>query len=264
MNCKICSNKTINIFEAKILGRYIIKYYQCHSCKFIQTEEVYWLKEAYSEAIATLDIGLVTRNIELSEKTSTILKKYFDGDKIFLDYGGGYGLFVRIMRDKGFNFYRQDIYCENLFAKYFDIGNLNEFEKQGFELLTAFEVFEHLANPLMEIEKMFKYSSSILFSTVIQPDVKFTDPSEWWYFSPETGQHIAFYTKSSLEYIAKYFKKKFYSNGSTLHLLTDKELPISIFSLPFFERLINKIKPRNDKSLLQKDYSYIKKLNQSQ
>ena len=56
-------------------------------------------------------------------------------------------MFVRIMRDKGFNFYRQDIHCQNLFAKHFDISNIKITEK--FDLLTAIEVFEHLEDPMV-------------------------------------------------------------------------------------------------------------------
>lgn len=261
MTCKICSNKSISIFEAQVLNLYPVQYYQCSACEFIQTEKPYWLPEAYSDAIASLDIGLVKRNIDFATQTSLILNQNFDINQRFLDFGGGYGLFVRMMRDNGFDFYRQDIYCQNLFAEYFDIENLEKQAKQNFELLTAFEVFEHLDNPLEEIKNMFKYSSSILFSTEIIPNKKLTHTDDWWYFSPETGQHIAFYSKLSLEYIAKYFKKQIYSNGYSLHLLTDKKIYKNIFGTTFWERLIRKIRPQNTKSLLQKDYNYIKNLN---
>jgi len=48
MKCKICSNETYNIFSAKILNKNNIKYFYCDYCGFLQTEEPYWLKEAYS------------------------------------------------------------------------------------------------------------------------------------------------------------------------------------------------------------------------
>jgi len=35
-------------------------------------------------------------------------------DGIFLDYAAGYGLFVRLMRDAGYNFRWSDLYCQNL------------------------------------------------------------------------------------------------------------------------------------------------------
>ncbi len=50
-------------------------------------------------------------------------------------------MFVRLMRDNGFDFYRSDRQCENLFAKGFE-ASLDV--SPSYELLTAFEVFEHL------------------------------------------------------------------------------------------------------------------------
>jgi hypothetical protein len=97
-----------------MLGKYEAKYYQCSDCQFIQTEEPFWLEEAYKDAITKLDIGLVYRNENITPIISTIIQLLFSKSKRFIDYGGGYGLFVRMMRDRGFDFYRQDIYCENL------------------------------------------------------------------------------------------------------------------------------------------------------
>jgi hypothetical protein len=107
-----------------------------------------------------------------------------------------------------------------LFARYLDITDLGAEAPQKFELLTAFEVFEHLENPLGEIEQMFRYAESILFSTELQPDMKCTSPADWWYFVPESGQHIALFSKDSLKEISNIFNCNLYSNGSSLHLLT--------------------------------------------
>ncbi len=136
---------------------------------------------------------------------------------VFLDYAGGYGLFVRMMRDKGFNYYWNDKYCENLFSKYWSMDRKNQIDK--YELLSAFEVFEHLDNPLEAISEMFNYSDSILFSTEI---CKMKNVKNWWYLSCESGQHISFYSISSLEKLSEIFKCFFYSNGSSLHLMTKK------------------------------------------
>jgi hypothetical protein len=54
-----------------------------------------------------------------------------------------------MMRDKGFNFYLHDTFCNNLFAKHFDISDLPNYN--SFDLLTAFEVFEYLENPIDEL-----------------------------------------------------------------------------------------------------------------
>lgn len=74
MKCKICGNKMENFDKAKILNKYDVQYYRCPNCGFICTEEAYWLDEAYSSAIASTDIGLIMRNILLTDKVSAVLK----------------------------------------------------------------------------------------------------------------------------------------------------------------------------------------------
>ena len=67
MSCKICTKSLHELFEAQLLGKYQSKYYQCANCGFIQTEDPYWLEEAYASAITNLDLGYATRNIKFAE-----------------------------------------------------------------------------------------------------------------------------------------------------------------------------------------------------
>lgn len=261
MECKICKGPIEKIFTAYVLNKYEVKYFQCLSCRFIQTEKPYWLDEAYIDVIANLDTGYITRNVSYSEIVNSIIKVCFNSKSKFLDYGGGYGIFVRLMRDKGIEFFRQDKYCENLFSKYLDVNDQES--KENFELMTAFEVFEHLEDPLREIEEMFKYSDSILFSTIIQPKYPLINSKDWWYFMPETGQHVAFYSKESLKHIADNFNCNVYSNGRSLHLLTKKNLivnPLKIISYSHYAfNLIFNRHFANRKSLILKDFEYVKR-----
>lgn len=233
--CKICGNQPQYIFNAYVLKAYDVEYFRCQYCDFIQTENPFWLEKAYSKAISNLDIGLVHRNIAFSDLIEDTLNTYWGREKGFLDYGGGYGLFVRLMRDKGFHFYRQDSYCENLFAAGFDFEELQEKAageaSKRFGLITAFEVFEHLVEPMVELENMFAIADSVLFSTHLQPRKAINSVDDWWYFIPDTGQHIAFYSDQTLSYIAEYFEKNLYTNGSNLHLLCDKSVEIAEFDL---------------------------------
>ncbi|WP_280746140.1 MULTISPECIES: class I SAM-dependent methyltransferase [unclassified Parabacteroides] len=213
-----------------------------------------------------MDLGLVKRNIYFSNLTERLLLKFFDYDKPHLDYAGGYGLFVRLMRDKGFNFYRQDKYCENIFSKHFDI---NDTSTSHFEVLTAFEVFEHLVKPVEELNTMLKNADNVIFSTEITPNNIVND---WWYFSPETGQHISFYSIKSLEILAKYHGLFYYTNGINMHLFTKKQhkknpFKTSVFDikyrvLPFIERIYTKYNHKVNRikihSKLEEDYNYIK------
>jgi 2-polyprenyl-3-methyl-5-hydroxy-6-metoxy-1,4-benzoquinol methylase len=256
MKCKICNSSVGKFFSTKILSEYEVSYFKCLQCGFIQTEEPYWLNEAYGNAITFSDIGLLNRNIYLSSIVKSIISLFFDVEGNFIDYGAGYGILVRLMRDKGLNFYWQDIYCENIFAKSFEIKDNKSTE--GYEVLTAFEVFEHLKDPLTEIEIMLSYSENLLFSTELQPDQKLLDKN-WWYFSPETGQHISFYTTQSLELLAQKFQLRLYSNGRNIHLLTKKRINPLLFLLVThikISRLYN-IMFANKRSLTQSDYNYI-------
>jgi hypothetical protein len=96
---------------------------------------------------------------ETVSKVTALIRLCFPQASRFVDYGGGYGMFVRLMRDKGFDFYRSDKYAKNLFAKQFEAS-----ETISYDLLTAFEVFEHLVNPTDEVERMLKLSDAIFLA----------------------------------------------------------------------------------------------------
>ncbi len=254
MNCKVCYSEMENLFKSLVLNKYKVSYFKCPNCDFIQTEKPFWLDESYNNAITDLDVGLVSRNLNYSNLVEKIIKLNFNEHGKFLDYAGGYGLFVRLMRDKGFNFYREDKYCENIFAQNHDLENLNASSR--FELVTAFEVFEHLENPLREIEKMLDYSDVLLFSTELQPDVVINNAADWWYFTPETGQHIAFYSEKTLRYIAEKLHCTFYTNGD-LHLMgrkVFKHSPLLIENLDEKENRDEMI------SLIQSDFEFAKNI----
>ena len=139
IECNICSSPTTLFGSATVLQKHQIKYFRCDHCGFIQTEKPYWLSEAYVESIARSDVGLIGRNIKYSKISASIISVFFNYKDRFLDYGGGNGMFVRLMRDKGFNFFWQDQYTKNQFAQGFE-----NYVEGKYELLTAFEVFEHL------------------------------------------------------------------------------------------------------------------------
>lgn len=262
MRCRICLNDQEHVFSKNILGKYRVTYYRCPQCGFLQTEEPYWLQEAYSSVIASTDIGYVSRNIAFAKKVEALLFKHFDVRGKFLDYSGGYGLFVRLMRDKGFNCYWHDDYCKNLFAQYFELNSLDATQRH-FDLVTGFEVMEHVNDPYTILDHIFEYTNSFLFSTELQPQE--TDLKEWVYLATEIGQHISFYTLPSLKIMAQRYGCQLYSNQKNLHLLTPKiiephpfQKPSRLSKWPLFRRI--KRKPVKLKSLLQQDYEYARSL----
>jgi hypothetical protein len=187
----------------------------------VQTEEPYWLGESYSRAITSTDVGLVERNVLLARHTKYLLWVFLEkGRGRHLDFGGGYGLFTRMMRDQGFDFRHSDEYCQNLFARDFE-ANLDD--GTAYDLLTAFEVLEHLRNPKEAVGSMLARARNMFFSTVLLPR-DCPAPGTWWYYGIEHGQHVGFFTRRSLEILAEIHGKWFYSNGDNLHLFWDREI----------------------------------------
>jgi 2-polyprenyl-3-methyl-5-hydroxy-6-metoxy-1,4-benzoquinol methylase len=217
--CKICTTEVVNHDRGLLLQKYEVQFFRCPNCGFVVTEEPFWLPEAYATPITRSDVGYVSRNLAYSRMIKTIILLMFDPNARFIDFGGGYGMFVRLMRDLGFDFRWQDKFCENLFARGFELG-LNESGK--FEVLTAFEVFEHLTDPLSALEEMLRLSDSIVFSTNV---VSNPPPllSAWEYYGLEHGQHIAFYSYSTLREIARRCDLRLFSYGGYVHLLTRRQ-----------------------------------------
>ncbi|MEL7036523.1 MAG: glycosyltransferase [Cyanobacteria bacterium J06592_8] len=236
MKCKICNSNVSSLDQAKVLNKYDINYFQCQTCGFVQTEEPFWLEEAYSSPIAKSDYGLVARNIAFSKLTHRVILNCFNPASQFLDYGCGYGLFVRILRDLGLNFYGYDKYCPNLFSENFSLDFIDQNYTNSYELVTAFEVFEHFNNPLENIEEIIsKFSKNILFSTELLPTSN-PKPNQWYYYALHEGQHIAIYTTKSLAVIADQFNLNLYTNGSSIHLLTEEIFSNNLHEILEFNR----------------------------
>ncbi|MBW6440673.1 class I SAM-dependent methyltransferase [Patescibacteria group bacterium] len=225
MKCKICNKNNTRIFTSKILNKYEIDYFYCENCSFLQTENPYWIKESYRECINNTDTGILVRNIILSNIVSVLIYFFFNKNKKFLDYGGGYGIFTRLMRDIGINYYWQDKYSENLLAKGFEHN-----ENERYELITSFEVFEHFVNPIEDIKCILQYSDSILFTTNILP-LSIPKPSDWWYYGLDHGQHISFFSVKTLQFIADKYHLNLYTDKVSVHLLTKKKIDINVFNI---------------------------------
>jgi hypothetical protein len=233
MKCLICQNNSQPIFSSIILNKFKIIYFHCEKCGFLQTETPYWLSEAYSSPINLTDTGIVARNISLSRIACIIIGLFFDREGQFLDYAGGYGLFTRLMRDWGFDFYWDDKFCQNLLSRGFEFNKRD----QKIEMITSFETFEHFDSPIVSLEEMLDISKNILFSTTLLPEI-IPEPENWWYYGLEHGQHISFYQKKTLEYICQKYNLHLLSLGTDIHLFTEKKINLYWFkSVKYLKRL---------------------------
>lgn len=223
MNCPIDANLMNYKFSGTVMGEYHAEYYQCPECLLLQPENPErWLQKAYSSAIAESDIGLIFRNQTNASLTTAILHFLNPAGSRILDVGGGFGVLCRSLRDRGFDCYTTDIYCENLFARSFEPW-------EGFEAncLLAFEVFEHVPDPLEFVSSSFsRYNSNyMIFSTLTHNDSE-PPPRDWWYYTFETGQHISLYHRRSLMAIAEKLGFHYFRISDNLHIYSRQELPM--------------------------------------
>lgn len=197
LNCAICNGQNEMFDKARIMDRYDITYCRCKKCGFIQTEKPYWLGDAYSSAITDSDIGMLQRNIRITVLSSALFKFCFKEAKNFLDWGGGYGIYVRMMRDKGFDFEWYDKYCENSFAK----GQ--EKKKQKYDVITGYEMMEHEYDPVVMLSEIFQMGNTFVFTTMLNLFNAEKKVSDWWYYCTDHGQHVSIYTKEALGGVGK-------------------------------------------------------------
>jgi hypothetical protein len=221
--CPLCSGSANKAFEAEVLGKNLAAYCTCPSCGLLFAHEPTWLAQAYNDPIAEFDTGILVRNLYNAARVTFIISLFFDRNSRFLDYAGGYGIFVRLMRDVGFDFYWKDEYSTNLLARYFEKG-----KDESYSLVTATEVLEHVPNPLQFVEKIVDETGadSLLFSTTT---FEGNPPSlDWHYYAFESGQHITFYQPKTLGLLASKLGFHYYGAGD-LHLFTRKRINHYLF-----------------------------------
>ncbi len=228
----MCHATALKVFEEKIFTKYKAEYFFCENCQFLHVDSPTWLDEAYQEPINKEDTGILIRNETIRNNLSIILHALFDSNAKFLDFAGGYGFLTRMMRDVGFDFYWYDEYTMNLTAQGFE-GDLT----QQYDAVTAFEIFEHLENPINELEKLLSITNTIIFSTEILPST-IPKPQNWEYYGLTHGQHISFYSSHTFDYLAKKYNLKCYFILG-LHILTNKDIHAFQFEITSFGAVQN-------------------------
>lgn len=195
--CPVCRTAMAEAFTATLLRRHQVRFAHCPGCGLLRSERPWWLEEAYGEAIAGTDCGLVARNLEIARLLAVLFAYRLPSGGRILDHAGGYGLLVRLLRDAGFDAWWEDPHCSNLLARGFAAG------EGPFHVLTLFEVLEHLHEPHLHLAALVeaRRPELIVLSTTTYAGPP-PAPGAWDYYAFETGQHITFYQERTLARLA--------------------------------------------------------------
>lgn len=194
-----------------------IYYFLCDNCGFCFSPEIYkWSIDDFETKIYNSDYIIVDPDyVDVRPRQNSVnLTNMFANHKSMirhLDYGGGEGLLSRLLREQGFDSTSFDPFVDKHITS----------EKLGkFNLITAFEVFEH-APSVGELKKnlssLLADDGIILFSTLLSNErIKRHERLTWWYASPRNG-HISLYSRKSLAIVATQEKLVFGSFSAGFH-----------------------------------------------
>ncbi len=217
--CRLCAGALLKAFDLQVLGRYQVDYLRCQRCGSLQTESPYWLEEAYTAALAAIDTGAVERCLRSQAAILATVRTCRVEGRLW-DFGGGAGLLCRLLRDCGLDAWMYDKYAHSTYASAFVLQPA-QVAPDSVALVSAIEVFEHCAQPAIELAPLFAARPAVVFAS--------TEPyagegPEWWYLNASTGQHVFFYTTRGLELLAHSHGYHYVGVGG-LHVFTRSALP---------------------------------------
>jgi SAM-dependent methyltransferase len=192
-----------------------IYYRRCKQCAFTFTDAFdAWPPEAFQRNIYNSDYLKVDPDFtELRPAgNANMVASTFQTSRSslrILDFGGGAGLLAQRLRDHGFSA-----------TTYDPFSNFNEMPPDTFDLITCFEVMEHVPSPKQTVATMIallQEQGAILFSTLLQPATFEKTGLSWWYAGPRNG-HISLYSPQSLAHLFAPHGMKVASFSEGLHI----------------------------------------------
>lgn len=238
IHCPICQNISnpydvvdFNKSCEEIKGKYLtlslipVYYYKCNKCDFLFAPELYsWTKEEFSKKIYNdfyINIDPDYETIRPTNNANLIIRLFSEVKEQIhhLDYGGGNGKCSNILLKEGFNTLSYDPFIE-----------YKKLIPKSYNLISAFEVFEHHPNPnelIKELGNLLSDDESlIIFSTLLSDgQIKQNSRLDWWYASPING-HISLFSSKSLFLLASKYGFKVASLNAGFHLMFKNDLPL--------------------------------------
>lgn len=217
--CRLCGALAQFWNTKRLLDRYDVSYFLCSQCGSLETEQPYWLDVAYDVTGVGDDVGAAQRTIDLVLKTTALFDRIgLPAGAECVDFGGGLGLFTRLMRDRGFNFHSYDRYAQPFFSDRYSIDSL---EGRSPAVVTAFEVLEHFATPAEDLKQVLEPRRALV---IVSTELFEGQDASWPYFAEGTGQHIFFYSRQALIRIARRFGYALMLCGGMIVFLGTAEL----------------------------------------
>ena len=217
--CPICNSSANMLFSVMVQGENRSELNSCSNCEFAFYPDQNWISKSFSDELNSLDVGAADRTVISADYLSVMLKSQKLSHGKFLDYGGGYGLLSRIMRDRGFNFENFDPFTRQIFPT--SGLHMNNSLDQKYDAITLIEVALHFEDPLEEFRRLLQLTN-VLFFTAVLTDEKLDH--DWWYLSPETGQHIALFSQKTLATLAEKLGVNLTSDGRFFHIFHRENL----------------------------------------
>lgn len=195
-----------------------IYYRRCGACEYTWAPEFRewpdqdFLNYIYNEDYIHVDPDYLTVR---PEGNAASVAKLFGHERArirHLDYGGGNGSLSSLLAQQGWDTTSYDPFP----------GDGTSAESLGkFNLITSFEVFEHVPDPniLMASLRMLMDDSEclVLFSTLAsEGNIVPRGRLNWWYASPRNG-HISLFSIRSLAVLAEKYGLGFRSFNATTH-----------------------------------------------
>lgn len=194
-----------------------VRYMMCGTCGFCFAPDMgAWTREEFEQKIyndhyTELDPDYL--DVRPRANANTLLETFGDRGQSFrhLDYGGGNGLLSSLLNDAHWHSVSYDPYGHGESS----IGKLGKFN-----LITAFEVFEHVpdAHRLMgNLQGLLAPDGVVIFSTLLSDGhLKFNERITWPYVTPRNG-HITLYSSASLAVLGAKCRWHFGSFSELLH-----------------------------------------------
>jgi SAM-dependent methyltransferase len=201
------------------LSGFLIDYMLCSRCGFCFAPQIAnWSLEEFEERIYNdqyikVDPDYVDARPRLNAANLISLFGEHAGSIRHLDYGGGSGLLSSLLKESNWNSSSYDPFVNR---------DVNPEEIGKFDLVSAFEVFEHVPEPrelMKKLRSILSSSGMVVFSTVVSDGNIYPNQRlNWSYASPRNG-HISLFSRQSLHLLAEENGFHFSSLSDIYHLL---------------------------------------------